>query len=182
MVISGQRNNTSALRNVLLPLAIVAVFSAGGYGVYAYMTHKTAVLPASIQTKLTFSPLVVDGNSQDFTSSDFKSSKVEDGTELLSFLVHTASGNTVSVSEYTQPPQFTDIPEYKSRFLSNVAKQYDTVQTSNGVIYLGRQAKNNNKQLAVMLEKGLVIFMAPDKEIDNTQWRKLGDQLELQEN
>ncbi len=89
-------------------------------------------------------------------------------------------GNTVTVSEYSQPPEFTEIPEYKNRFLSNVINQYDTVQTSNGTIYLGRATKQDKKQLALMIERGLLVFMSPDKDLANAQWRSIGDQFEIQ--
>ncbi len=179
MIITGRKDNTSALRTIILPIAIVVVLSVSGYGIYAFITHKTEILPASIETKLSFTPLIIKQDAKDFTASGFKYSTVEDGTQILSYLIHTKDDLTISASEYTQPQQFTEIPEYKDRFLTNVAKQYKTVQTSNGVIYLGRQAKNSNKQLGVMLEKGLIIFLAPNKDLSDDLWRKLGDELAL---
>jgi hypothetical protein len=110
----------------------------------------------------------------------YKLTIAESDIKVLSYGIHTNTGAAVTLSEYTQPDQFTDIAEYKDRFLTNVAKQYATVQTSNGVIYLGRLTRDNNRQLGIMLEKGLLVFMNPDKEMDQVQWHSLGDQLVIQ--
>jgi hypothetical protein len=40
--------------------------------------------------------------------------------------------------------------------------------------------KQNNKQLAVLLERGLIIFMTPSRELDDATWRQIGDSLEIQ--
>jgi hypothetical protein len=142
-------------------------------------TDKSAV-PKELATKLTFSPLVIPNGVKDYTTSDYKFDKAEDDVQILSYIIHLADGNSITVSEYPQPPQFNEIPEYKNKFLTNVAHQYDTVETSNGTIYLGRQTKQNNKQLGLMLEKGLIIFMSPQNEIDSAKWHSLGEQLEIQ--
>lgn len=99
--------------------------------------------------------------------------------QLLTFIVH-FNGKAVTVSEYIQPPQFAEITEYKERFLNNVIKQYATVQTSNGTIYLGKQQKQNDKQLGIMLERGLVIMFNPEHDLTQAEWRHLGDQFDVQ--
>ena len=106
--------------------------------------------------------------------------KAENNIDILSYSILIDAGPTIRVSEYPQPQEFTDIPEYKDRFLANVAQQYSTVATSEGTIYLGRLARQANKQLGVMLEKGLIVFMSPDRDVTPEQWRALGDQLIIQ--
>lgn len=168
-----------ALKGVFLGLGAVALIIAGAGG-YWYATRDTGPLPSQVRAELTFSPLVLPPGTKDYTAADYKFSTAEGKVQILSFLIRTKNGTTISLSEYTQPPEFTEIPEYKDRFLTNVAKQYATVQTSNGTIYLGRMPRQNNKQLAVLLERGLLVFMSPDKELSHAQWRNLGDQLEIQ--
>lgn len=165
------------IKIIILTLCAITLI-ASGTGALLLFTRDTSPIPAQIRSQLTFSPFVLPNNSG-YVTTDYKFNAAEDKVHILSYLV-TSKDVTVSVSEYTQPPEFTDIPEYKDRFLSNIAKQYDTVQTSNGAIYLGRQALQNNKQLGVMIERGLLVFMSPDKDLDSTQWRSLGDQLEIQ--
>lgn len=150
-----------------------------GIGGYIYVSRDTNPIPTGMRDQLTFSPFILRAGVKNFTTTDYKFSTAEENTQILTFLIHANDGLTVTVSEYAQPPQFAEIPEYKDRFLTNVAKQYDTVQTANGTIYLGRMTKRGDRQLAVMLERGLIVFMNPDKELDKAQWRNLGDQLEI---
>jgi hypothetical protein len=86
---------------------------------------------------------------------------------------------TVTISEYTQPSQFDDVPDFKDKFLENVIQKTTSVSTASGTIILGQQAKQQNKQLAIMLERGLVVFMNPSKTLEQKQWRTIGDALEV---
>lgn len=144
-----------------------------------YTTRTPSPIPSEISSQLTFSPLVISKNTDNYSTTDYKFSTAEGKVQILSYLIH-LKGSTVSISEYVQPTEFVEIPEYKDRFLTNIIKQYATIQTANGTIYLGRAVKQNDKQLAVMIERGLLVFMSPDKEITEEQWRKLGDKLEIQ--
>jgi hypothetical protein len=165
----------------VIGLAMLVMFAgAASITVYRYMTKAQNPLPATISSKLTFSPFVLPSDHYDYHVSDYRLSKTEDGTQLLSFRVLTPSTTRVDVSEYPEPPQFTDIPEYKDRFLSNVVQQYQSVSTANGTIYLGKLAKQSNRQVGVMLERGLIMFLNPNKEMDAAAWRQLGDKFEIQ--
>ncbi len=155
------------------------ILAFGATRVYGYLRRDTNPIPIDIRKKLVFSPFVLPKGSKEYVTKDYKYSTSEDRVPILSFIIHSNEGADIALSEYAQPPQFNDIPEYKERFLTNVAKQYDSVQTSNGTIYLGKMTRQNNKQLAVMLEKGLLVFMNPNTEINQAQWRKLGDNLEI---
>jgi hypothetical protein len=159
-------------------VAVAIVLAAGGY--WYFTRGDSNPIPPEIRKQLTFSPFVLPVGTKDFSTADYKLTTAESGIKVLSYGIHTNTGAAVTLSEYTQPDQFTDIAEYKDRFLTNVAKQYATVQTSNGVIYLGRLTRDNNRQLGIMLEKGLLVFMNPDKEMDQVQWHSLGDQLVIQ--
>ena len=162
-------------------LASVALVIVSGVALanYQYLERQAARIPAPIRQDLTFSPFVVTLDNKDYTATDYKLAEVEKDVQLLSFVVH-FEGKDVTVSEYMQPPQFTEIPEFKQRFLDNVIKQYATVQTVNGTIYLGKQVKQNDKQLAIMLERGLIVMFNPERELTQAEWRRLGDQFDIQ--
>jgi hypothetical protein len=160
-------------------IIIVAAVLAGGCYWFVAANRDSNPIPQQIRTQLPFSPFVLPTGTKNYSTSDYKLATVEDNTKMLSYIIRGA-GTSVTLSEYTQPQQFTDIPEYKDRFLANVTKQYDTVQTANGIIHLGRMTRDDNRQLAVMIEQGLIVFMRPDKGLDQTQWHNLGDQLVLQ--
>jgi len=165
-------------RIIIWALAVLSL-AAIGVGGYLYFSRDNNPIPPALRSQLTFSPFALPKDTKNYTSSDYKFSPAEGNEQILSYVIHTQSGN-ITASEYTQPSQFTEIPGYKDSFLSNVIQQYATVQTSNGTIYLGRLPRQNNKQLAIMIERGLLLLMSPDKELDSSQWRNLGDQLEIQ--
>ena len=98
---------------------------------------------------------------------------------LLTFVVVTPN-NEVTVSEYTQPVEFVEITEYKEQFLNNVVQQTSTVQTANGKIYVGKLSEQNNAQLGVMLDHGLIVFLKPNTPLNEVEWRQLGEAFEIQ--
>lgn len=155
-------------------------------GAFLYKTFTgpgPSPIPESISSKLNFSPFIIPESNEEFTTRSYKlGSENSDAVPVFSYIITSADAkHSITVSEYTQPAEYSDIPEYKTQFLSNIAKQYATVQSSNGTIYLGRQSKQNNKQLAVMLERGLLVFFAPTTgDVDEATWRALGDALEIQ--
>lgn len=164
------------LAKPIVAWSFVAIIIASGAAGYWFFTRPVSNIPADIRSGLTFSPIAPDGSNRDYSVSDYKFSTAEDDVQILSYITKTPNGS-VSVSQYVQPPAFTDIPEYKDRFLDNIIKRYATVQTAGGTIYLGRAAKQNNKQLGVMLERGLIVFFSPSSELSEAEWRKLGDQM-----
>lgn len=169
------------IRTHALWLSVLLLVVISGIGGYLYLSRDTNPIPTNIQTELTFSPFVIPSDTKDYSTSSYTYTAAEDKVWVLSYIIDLPN-SSLTVTQYTQPPEFTDIPEYKDRFLTNIAKQYDTVQTANGVIYLGKMTRQNNKQLGVMLEKGLLVFMSPSSELDPSQWRNLGDRLEIQRN
>jgi hypothetical protein len=167
------------IRTITLWTISTLLVIGGALAGYTYVTRDTGPIPPSIRSQLTFSPFVLPKKTKNYTTTDYKFDTAEDNVRILSYVIH-LKDTAVTVSEYTQPPEFDEIPEYKDRFLSNVIKQYATVQTSNGTIYLGRLSKQGDKQLAIMIEKGLLVLMSPSHDIEESQWRSLGDQLEVQ--
>lgn len=174
-----ERHSPSHIRTVVIRAISVLVVLSVGVGGYLYVTRDDNPIPDNIQSQLTFSPFVLPSGSKEYSTSDYTFTTPEEQVQVLSYVIR-LQDSTIAVSEYTQPPEFIDIPEYKDRFLTNIAKQYDTVPTANGTIYLGRLSRQNDKQLAVMLERGLLVFMSPDKDLTPSQWRNIGDQLEIQ--
>jgi len=175
---SVRTNQGRYSRRIIIWTLAVLSLAAIGVGGYLYFARDNNPIPPALRSKLTFSPFVLPKDTKGYTTTDYEFSLAEGNVQILSYLIHLPD-NTIKVSEYAQPPEFTEIPESKDRFLNN-AKQYATVQTSNGTIYLGRFARQNDKQTGIIIERGLVVFMSPDIELSAPQWRALGDQLEIQ--
>ncbi|MBC7512215.1 hypothetical protein H7142_00965 [Candidatus Saccharibacteria bacterium] len=157
-------------------IAIVVASVAIGAVISFALTRTSSSVPATVRTDLTFSPLVPAGNS--VQSSDYSLGTSEDGTQTLMYKVIIGDSSVV-VTQYAQPKQFVDVPEYKERFLSSVVNQTNAVQSSNGVIYTG-VTDTDNRQIAVMLERGLLIFFNPSGELSDETWRTIGDSLTIE--
>lgn len=166
---------------ILIPSLIIAllVVSAGLVASFLYISRDTNPIPETIRSKLTFSPFVIPNDSTIYETTEYELGSTETGAQLLSY-VTTIEGVRVTISQYPQPPEFSDIPEYKDRFLSSVIRQYASIQTSNGTVYLGRQSLQNNKQVGVILERGLLVFVSPPQDLSQDAWRKFGDELKIQ--
>ena len=177
MVMRKQRRRL--LRIAGLAAMAFVVITVVAVANYRHLERQAARIPVAIRQDLVFSPFIVTLDNNDYMATDYKLAEVEKGVQLLSFVVH-FEGKSVTVSEYAQPPQFTEIPEFKQRFLDNTIQQYATVQTANGAIYLGKQVKQNDKQLGIMLERGLIVLFNPKQELTQAEWRRLGDQFDIQ--
>jgi hypothetical protein len=156
----------------------VAIVSIGAIATFFILSRPSPEPTPTWQSELDFSPFLIGKNKSGYTASDYKVAPSEEDVKVLSYVI-TTPRTVVTVSEYPQPPQFNDIPEYKDRFLNNIASQYKTIQTASGVIYIGKMVKQNDRQLGVMLEKGLIVFMNPEQELTDQQWRQIGDLLEI---
>jgi hypothetical protein len=166
-------------RGLIITGGIIAAiaFIAAGFALANFLKPRPNPIPTSVSSQLDFSPLVIPANVKNPTTSDYKVGKVEDDT-VLSYIIHIDDA-TVTVSEYQQPSQFSDVPDFKDKFLENTIQKSTSISTASGTIILGTQAKQQNKQLGVMLERGLVVFMNPSKTLEQKQWRTIGDTLDV---
>lgn len=174
-----RRNRWRIFRTLLLVAGgIVAILIAGAL-IWNIFSRDTNPVPLAMRSQLTFSPFVIPKDNETFSTSDYRLTKAEDDTLILSFTI-TSADSSVEVSQYTQPLQFIDIPEYKDRFLTSVLQQSGTVPTANGTVYIGQLNKQDNQPLGVMLDKGLIVFLRPTETLEETEWRRLGETLSIQ--
>ena len=182
-------SQATPLRRIVMITTILLICAALillGAMLYRYVESSgPSPLPDSVSDNLPFSPLVVPDAEKDFRASNYRYALIKEKEEeipLLSFTITSADGhNQINATEQPQPVQYSEIPEYKNQFLSNVARQYATIQSSNGTIYLGRLSKQDDKQVGIMIERGLLVFFYPTTgDIDDVTWRKLGDALHVQ--
>lgn len=157
----------------VLALIIAALAS------FLFFKHTSLPLPADVESKLTFSPFVPANGNKRISISGSTVTKLENGTQLLTYTLR-MDDTAITVTQSVQPTQFTDIPQYKEQFLSNIINQYASFQTSNGTIYLGRVVKQNNKQVGIIVERGLLVFLNPNQDLSESQWRTIGDALAVQ--
>lgn len=173
-------STSSSVKLKLLIIILIVASIGAAMGTLLYFTRDRSPIPAEQRSELTFSPLIIPKDDREIVSSNFVVAPSEDGATQL--LTHSLRFNNtdILVSQYPQPPEFIEIPEYRERFLNNVVRQEQVVQTVNGTIYLGTLAKGDDSQIAVMLEKGLIVFMKPNEPLGQTSWRTIGDRLVVQ--
>jgi hypothetical protein len=135
------------------------------------------LIPAAIQQQLPFSPLIL-AKGGDYDAANYK---YDSDSQTLSYKAAKPGSTDVVITEQTLPPQFTEVQGYQDQFLSTVVKQTSTVNTSNGVIYLGHASKDSSQQIGVLIGQGLLVFMSPQgSNLTARQWRQLGEQLQIE--
>lgn len=160
-------------------IVLVAALVAMGFWLANIIKPNKDPLPTAVSSRLNFSPLIVTPTESSPVTDNYKLSTAEEGVLLLSFIIHLSDNRIVTVSEYPQPSQFNDVPDFRDKFLENVIQKTMSVSSASGTLMLGRMAKQENRQMAVMLENGLVVFLVPSSELTEDEWRALGDSLSL---
>lgn len=172
-------NPRRRIRNAfIIGIATAALLLIGG-GVLLYVNRDRNPIPDDMRTTIVFSPLVIPIEDELFATKNYTLNRAENNDQILTYTIE-FDNKEITVSQYTQPTEFVEIPEYKDRFLTNVVQQNEVVQTANGAIYLGQLSKQNNAQLGVMLENGLIVFMRPNQPLDAAEWRRIGETLQVQ--
>lgn len=174
-----RQNPWRRLRSVIKIAIVAGVVLFIALWVWLYANRDRNPIPTDIRPTLVFSPVIIPLEDDVFTTKDYGLTRAENNDQILTYTI-VSEGNEVIVSQYTQPLEFIEIPEYKDRFLTNVVQQNEVVQTANGAIYLGQLSKQNNAQLGVMLENGLIVFMRPNQPLDAAEWRRIGENLQVQ--
>ncbi len=97
--------------------------------------------------------------------------------KLLSFTVAAYGVKTV-VSEQPTPESFIDIPQVYDKVVTNM-NEYSKFDSDSGTVHLTRPKDLKGKQAAVMNAKGTLMFVKPDRDLSDEQWRKLFNGLEV---
>ncbi len=162
---------------IVVWLLVISVVGVGGWLLYQkYSSASNGPIPQKIANQLDFTPMVMGNDAANYTQASFDYANVDSSTKVLSFIITTPGGKQVTASEYPQPPQFYEIPDYKTKFLEN--KSEATVVTNAGVINLSHPDKDKGKQIGLMLENGLIIFFNPDTtNLTQSEWHDLGNNL-----
>lgn len=172
-------NPRRKIKNIVLFTIITGIVIVILSGVLLYLNRDRNPIPNDLRSALVFSPLIVPLEDDTFTTRNYTLNRAENNDQILSYAI-SFEDKEVAVSQYTQPTEFIEIPEYKDRFLTNVVQQNEVVQTANGAIYIGQLSKQDNAQLGVMLENGLIVFMRPNQPLDAAEWRRIGENLQIQ--
>lgn len=85
--------------------------------------------------------------------------------------------NKIVMSEQATPPPFTDIPNYNSIFLSKL-NEYQELTVSLGTIELTHPTELKGGQSAVMNTRGTLMFLHPDTNLSDDDWKSVFNSLQ----
>jgi hypothetical protein len=140
----------------------------------AMLLKPKPFLPPKIKSKTTS---VVFVSKAPNILNNQNSVKYDDRIKLLSYQA-TLFGVHSVISEQPTPDSFTDIPQVYQKVL-NSWKEYKNFSAPLGTVYLTRPGDQGGKQVAVLNAKGTLMFVKPDKDLTEDQWRQYFKSIEV---
>ena len=133
------------------------------------------LIPKNIQSEVT-SVIFVPNSPQVVNQKG--TAKYNGNLKLLSYKANVFGVNAV-ISEQPTPETFTDIPQVYQKVLDSW-NDYEDFNVPQGTVYLTRPGGKNATEAGVMNSKGTLLFVKPDKDLTDTQWRQLFNSIEVQ--
>jgi hypothetical protein len=87
-------------------------------------------------------------------------------------------GSDLILSEQPTPEQFNDFPDLFEKLLGGMGK-YKSIDVELGTVHLTRPPSLKGGQTAVMNTKGTLLFVKPDKDLSEAEWRLFFQSLEV---
>lgn len=131
-------------------------------------------VPAEVKRAVTSTLMVPQVRDVDVAR---ESMKYDGSLKLLTYTVSAYGVKTV-VSEQPTPENFIDIPQVYDKVVEGM-NEYSKFDTDSGTVHLTRPKELNGKQTAVMNAKGTLMFVKPEKDLSDDQWRKFFGSLEV---
>lgn len=132
-------------------------------------------IPGPIKAKLTSTLLVPRGGDYQVKR---ESAKYDPKLKVLTYEVAINGVGSAVVSEQPTPDSFIDIPQVYDKVVANM-NEYGTFDSDIGTVHLTRPKDLGGKQAAVMNAKGTLMFVKPERDLSDDQWRKLFNGLEV---
>ena len=121
-----------------------------------------------LKSQVTSTILIPKGNNYAVVRDTAKYSRTE---KLLSFKITQYDKTIATITEQPTPETFTDIPEFAGKFFTH-AGEYKSFDSINGAVHLLHPQKNI-KDAAAMNAKGTLMFVNPQVNFSEDDWRKL---------
>jgi hypothetical protein len=159
---------------VMITITVLAVCGVvGGVGYVAYRT-RTKTIPSSVAKQLSFSPFVIT-DAKHYKTDSFKYDADNKGFSFVAQVIGDPN-TSYTISQQETPDTFTDIPALFDKILGQL-NSYDTVNTFNGALFVTRP--KNAGQVAVLNEKGILMFIRSNHDVTSTQWKELAESMDI---
>jgi hypothetical protein len=155
------KNKIYILATVAILILLVTVVAAG------IALAPKPVLPKSITKQTTFTVFVPTTSE---IMVDTASTKYDAKLKLLSYNA-TVNGIHIVLSMQPTPESFADIPQFYDKVVAKM-NEYSKFESINGTVHLTRPIDLGGKQTAVVDTKGTLIFVKPESDLTDDQWRQ----------
>ncbi len=156
-------------------LVLIGGLAGLGVVVYGLTVQYASPLPKEVAKKVTFPVLVALSDREAEFRLDPDTIEYVAADRMLIYTARMA-GNKIVVTQQALPDAFVDIPNYYNKFL-DVLHQYREVQTNVGVVTLTHPKELKGGQSAVKKTPTTLMFVRPDKELSDGEWRRFFDSL-----
>lgn len=143
------------------------VVTAGVITVAVLLAMPKTPLPKEIQRKAA-STLLMPQSRDVVIQRD--TAKFDSSLRLLSFSV-VAYGTQAVISEQPTPESFVDIPQVYDKVVEQM-QEYTKFEVDVGTVHLTRPVDLKGKQAAVLNTKGTLMFVKPDHDLSEADWRR----------
>jgi len=132
-------------------------------------------LPDAIYSRLNF-PLLAPASGSAYK---IQQSTAKYNAPSRVVLFHVANGNqNMLVTEQATPDPFNDIPNYYQTLVNDL-RDYADISTASGTVSLTRPVELKGQQTAVSNNKGVLIFVRPNHDLSEDQWRAFFNDLAM---
>lgn len=92
---------------------------------------------------------------------------------VLSFTVVNENQNNseLGITQQVSPELFIDVPQYYPALLDRL-KKYASFGTKNGTVHLTKPVELKGEQQAILNNNGTLMFVHPDRDMSDDEWRK----------
>lgn len=155
-------------------LIMMGVTAIGLLVIIVMLLGPKPPVPAEIKRAVTSTLLVPKARD---VAVNRESMKYDSQLTLLTYSAIAYGVKTV-VSQQPTPESFIDIPQVYDKVVASM-NEYKKFDTDSGTVHLTRPKDLGGKQAAVMNTKGTLMFVKPERDLSEDQWRKLFNNLEI---
>jgi hypothetical protein len=167
---------TSKFMAIGISLLIIVAVVASVFGIRSWQQSKLFV-PKDIKQQVTYT-IFKPADTSNFVA-DKSTIKYDPKLKSLSYRAMqkgTASGLTFSFQE--APEVFADVPQAFSKFADDL-HQYSSFDSIQGKVSLTKPPELQGGQSAVMNAKGTLMFIKPDKNLSDSDWKQLFSNMDV---
>lgn len=157
-----------------LRLIVVIVAVLGLVVIVAMLLGPKPPVPAEVKRAVT-STILIPKTRNVVVSRESMSYNSQ--IKLLTYQAIVYGTKTV-VSEQPTPESFIDIPQVYDKLVASM-NEYSKFDSTSGTVHLTRPSNLKGKQTALMNAKGTLMFVKPESDLTEDQWRKFFNGIEV---